>query len=94
MSLLLVLVALGSDHLLYVFIISENIHIIRDKYHKVVNIQELYHYEVIGAKLIIGKFCSIAPEVRFLMDGGNHRMDGSTFPYNIFGHGWEKRTLL
>lgn len=91
-AMLSFLVALGSDHLLYVFIISENIHIIRDKYHKVVNIQELYHYEVIGAKLIIGKFCSIAPEVRFLMDGGNHRMDGSTFPYNIFGHGWEKRT--
>lgn len=54
--------------------------------------QVLYHYEVIGTKLIIGKFCSIAPEVRFLMDGGNHRMDGSTFPFNIFGHGWEKYT--
>lgn len=54
--------------------------------------QVLYHYEVIGTNLIIGKFCSIAPEVRFLMDGGNHRMDGSTFPFNIFGHGWEKPT--
>jgi virginiamycin A acetyltransferase len=53
--------------------------------------QVFYHYEVIGTKLIIGKFCSIAPEVRFLMDGGNHRMDGSTFPFSIFGHGWEKR---
>jgi virginiamycin A acetyltransferase len=30
--------------------------------------QVLYHYEVIGTKLIIGKFCSIAPEVRFMMD--------------------------
>ncbi|WP_413773745.1 streptogramin A O-acetyltransferase Vat(I) [Paenibacillus woosongensis] len=54
--------------------------------------QVLYHYEIIGTKLIIGKFCSIAPEVRFLMDGGNHRMDGSTYPFNIFGHGWEKHT--
>ncbi|MCP1307338.1 streptogramin A O-acetyltransferase Vat(I) [Paenibacillus tyrfis] len=54
--------------------------------------QVLYHYEVIGTKLIIGKFCSIAPEVRFMMDGGNHRMDGSTFPFNIFGNGWEKHT--
>ncbi|MCJ8012472.1 streptogramin A O-acetyltransferase Vat(I) [Paenibacillus sp. KQZ6P-2] len=54
--------------------------------------QVLYHYEVIGTKLIIGKFCSIAPETRFMMDGGNHRMDGSTFPFNIFGHGWEKHT--
>jgi len=54
--------------------------------------QVLYHYEIIGTKLIIGKFCSIAPEVRFIMDGGNHRMDGSTYPFNIFGNGWEKHT--
>ncbi|CAM3786714.1 MULTISPECIES: streptogramin A O-acetyltransferase Vat(I) [Paenibacillus] len=54
--------------------------------------QVLYHYEVIGTKLIIGKFCSIAPEVRFIMDGGNHRMDGSTYPFNIFGNGWEAHT--
>lgn len=54
--------------------------------------QVLYHYEVIGTKLIIGKFCSIAPKVRFMMDGGNHRMDGSTFPFNIFGNGWERYT--
>lgn len=54
--------------------------------------QVLYHYEVIGTKLIIGKFCSIAPETRFMMDGGNHRMDGSTYPFNIFGHDWEKHT--
>ena len=54
--------------------------------------QVLYHYEVIGTKLVIGKFCSIAPEVRFMMDGGNHRMDGSTFPFNIFGNGWERHT--
>lgn len=54
--------------------------------------QVLYHYEIIGTKLIIGKFCSIAPEVRFIMDGGNHRMDGSTFPFNIFGNGWEAHT--
>lgn len=54
--------------------------------------QVLYHYEVIGTKLVIGKFCSIAPEVRFMMDGGNHRMDRSTFPFNIFGNGWERHT--
>lgn len=54
--------------------------------------QVLYHYEVIGTKLVIGKFCSIAPEVRFMMDGGNHRMDGSTYPFNIFGNGWERHT--
>ncbi|GGD62935.1 streptogramin A O-acetyltransferase Vat(I) [Paenibacillus nasutitermitis] len=54
--------------------------------------QVLYHYEIIGTKLIMGKFCSIAPEARFMMDGGNHRMDGSTFPFNIFGNGWEAFT--
>lgn len=54
--------------------------------------QVLYHYEVLGTKLVIGKFCSIAPEVRFMMGGGNHRMDGSTYPFNIFGSGWEKFT--
>ncbi|MNJ59998.1 Virginiamycin A acetyltransferase [compost metagenome] len=52
----------------------------------------MYHYEVLGTKLIIGKFCSIAPETRFMMDGGNHRMDGSTFPFNLFGNGWEEFT--
>jgi len=54
--------------------------------------QVLYHYEFIGTKLRIGKFCSIASEARFMMDGGNHRMDGSTFPFNIFGNGWETFT--
>ncbi|MBM6997415.1 streptogramin A O-acetyltransferase Vat(I) [Paenibacillus sp. DXFW5] len=54
--------------------------------------QVLYHYEVIGTKLIIGKFCSIAPEVRFMMDGGTHRMNGSTYPFNLFGNGWEAFT--
>ncbi|MFU1792992.1 Vat family streptogramin A O-acetyltransferase [Paenibacillus azoreducens] len=54
--------------------------------------QVLYNYELFGTKLIIGKFCSIAPETRFMMDGGNHRMDGSTYPFNIFGRGWEAFT--
>ncbi|TDL56155.1 streptogramin A O-acetyltransferase Vat(I) [Paenibacillus dendritiformis] len=54
--------------------------------------QVLYHYEVVGTKLIIGKFCSIAAEARFIMGGGNHRMDGSTYPFNIFGRGWEIHT--
>lgn len=52
--------------------------------------QVLYHYEVLGDRLIIGKFCSIAPGVTFVMNGANHRMDGSTYPFNLFGHGWEQ----
>ncbi|MGG0413372.1 Vat family streptogramin A O-acetyltransferase [Peribacillus simplex] len=55
--------------------------------------QVLYHYEFFGDRLVIGKFCAIAPGVTFIMNGANHRMDGfSTYPFNIFGHGWERYT--
>jgi virginiamycin A acetyltransferase len=54
--------------------------------------QVLHHYEFLGDKLVIGKFCSFAEEVTFVMNGANHRMDGSTYPFNIFGNGWEKYT--
>lgn len=53
----------------------------------------LYHFPFIGDKLIIGKFCAIATGVKFIMNGANHRMSGfSTFPFQIFGNGWEKVT--
>ncbi|UBF29746.1 CatB-related O-acetyltransferase [Kovacikia minuta CCNUW1] len=49
----------------------------------------LYHYG--DDRLIIGKFCAIATQVKFIMNGANHKLDGiSTFPFPIFGHGWEK----
>jgi len=51
--------------------------------------QVLYHYEVIGDRLVIGKFCSIGPGTTFIMNGANHRMDGSTYPFNLFGNGWD-----
>ncbi|MPM51711.1 Virginiamycin A acetyltransferase [bioreactor metagenome] len=52
-----------------------------------------HHYEFLGDKLIIGKFCAIAEGVTFVMNGANHRMDGiTTYPFNIFGGGWEKVT--
>jgi virginiamycin A acetyltransferase len=51
----------------------------------------LYHYPFIGDKLIIGKFCAIATGVKFIMNGANHKMSGfSTYPFQIFGNGWEK----
>ncbi|MBX3582334.1 MAG: CatB-related O-acetyltransferase [Rhizobiaceae bacterium] len=51
----------------------------------------LHHYDFIGDRLIIGKFCAIAEGARFIMNGANHAMSGfSTYPFNIFGHGWEK----
>jgi virginiamycin A acetyltransferase len=50
----------------------------------------LYHFDFIGDKLIIGKFCSIASDVKFIMNGGNHRTDWFTnYPFPIFGLGWE-----
>lgn len=52
-----------------------------------------HHYEFMGDKLIIGKFCAIAEGIKFIMNGANHRMDGiTTYPFNIFGGGWEKIT--
>ena len=50
----------------------------------------LYHFDFIGDKLIIGKFCSIAQGATFIMNGGNHRTDWLTnYPFPIFGRGWE-----
>ncbi|MBN9250526.1 MAG: chloramphenicol acetyltransferase [Mesorhizobium sp. 61-13] len=51
----------------------------------------LHHYPFIGDRLVIGKFCAIAEGARFIMNGANHAMSGfSTYPFNIFGHGWEE----
>lgn len=51
----------------------------------------LYHLPFIGDKLIIGKFCAIAKNVKFIMNGANHKDSGfSTYPFFIFGNGWEK----
>lgn len=53
----------------------------------------LYHYPFIGDKLIIGKFCAIARNVKFIMNGANHEMSGfSTYPFYIFANGWERVT--
>jgi virginiamycin A acetyltransferase len=50
----------------------------------------LYHFDFIGDRLIIGRFCAIATGVKFIMNGANHRMSGiSTFPFGIFANGWE-----
>lgn len=50
----------------------------------------LYHFPFVGDKLIIGKFCAIARGAKFIMNGANHKMSGiSTYPFQIFGNGWE-----
>ena len=49
-----------------------------------------YHFEFIGDKLIIGKFCMIASDVKFIMNGANHLTNALTsYPFAIFGNGWE-----
>ncbi len=48
----------------------------------------LYNYG--NDRLIIGKFCAIATNVKFIMNGANHKLDGiSTYPFPIFSKGWE-----
>lgn len=50
-----------------------------------------HHYDFIGDKLIIGKFCAIAKGIEFVMNGANHRMDSiTTYPFYIMGNGWDR----
>lgn len=50
-----------------------------------------HHYDFIGDKLIIGKFCQIAAGVEFMMNGANHQMNAvSTFPFYVMD-GWEAK---
>ena len=45
-----------------------------------------YLFEFTGDKLIIGKFCTLAAGVTFLMNGGNHLLEAtSTYSFAIFG---------
>lgn len=49
----------------------------------------LYNYDFSKVKLVFGKFCAIAAETKFIMTG-DHKLDSiSTYPFPIFGHGWE-----
>jgi virginiamycin A acetyltransferase len=49
-----------------------------------------YLFDFSGDKLIIGKFCMIASDVKFIMNGANHLTDAlSAYPFAIFGNGWE-----
>lgn len=49
-----------------------------------------YHFDFIGDKLIIGKFCMIASGVNFIMNGANHLSTAiSSYPFAIFGADWQ-----
>ena len=51
-----------------------------------------HHYDFIGDKLIIGKFCQIASGVKFIMNGANHQINAvSAYPFYIF-EGWDQET--
>lgn len=53
----------------------------------------LYHYPYMNDKLIIGKFCAIARDVKFMMNGANHKKSAFTsYPFSLFGNGWERVT--
>ncbi len=50
-----------------------------------------HHYEWLGDKLIIGKFCQIAAGVEFVMNGANHQMNAvTTYPFFTL-KGWEMK---
>ncbi len=52
----------------------------------------LYLFDFIGDKLKIGKFCAIAKDVKFIMNGGSHRTDTfTTYPFPIFGGCWSEK---
>ena len=48
-----------------------------------------YLFDFTGDQLIIGKFCMIASDVTFIMNGANHLSEAiSTYPFAIFGGDW------
>lgn len=53
-----------------------------------------YHFPHMNDRLRIGRYCAIAAKAQFIMNGANHALDGfSTYPFAIFGKGWEDPTL-
>lgn len=50
-----------------------------------------YHFEFTGDQLVIGKFCMIASDVTFIMNGANHLTESvSAYPFAIFGGDWQQ----
>lgn len=53
----------------------------------------LFNWPEFGDKLIIGKFCSLASGVQFMMGSANHRISSiSTYPFHVFGGAWTENT--
>jgi virginiamycin A acetyltransferase len=50
-----------------------------------------YHFDFTGDELIIGKFCMIASNAEFIMNGANHLSSAvSAYPFGIFGGDWSE----
>lgn len=48
-----------------------------------------YLFDFTGDKLVLGKFCMIASDVTFIMNGANHLSETVTaYPFAIFGKDW------
>lgn len=55
----------------------------------------LYHFDFVGDRLEIGRYCALGCGTTFIMNGANHRLDGpSTFPFPIFGGDWAQHADL
>lgn len=53
----------------------------------------LFNWPEFGDRLMIGKFCSIACGVQFIMGSANHRISSvSTYPFAVFGGAWAENT--
>ena len=53
----------------------------------------LFNWPEFGDHLSIGKFCSIASGVQFIMGSANHRLSSVTaYPFSVFGGLWAERT--
>ena len=63
-----------------------------DDFENVANFEKnvKYLFDFNNDQLIIGKFCMIASDVTFIMNGANHLTNTvSSYPFSIFGNGWE-----
>jgi len=89
----------GDERVTYIKAMLENCHNVEVgdyTYFDGQNFKEhvTHHYDFIGDKLIIGKFCQIGRNVEFIMNGANHQMNAvSTYPFYIF-QGWEQNPPL
>lgn len=63
-----------------------------DDFENVANFEKnvKYLFDFTKDRLIIGKFCMIASDVKFIMNGANHLSRSiSAYPFAVFGNGWE-----